>query len=195
MNGRYFLTLALVDAGFAAVGCLTVIGWLAAVLVSRPNALGRFVVAGLVPVCLLAAGWTQSFSARHTGRRLEAKLGRWVKAQAGPVHRAVSDYQAIRPTYFATGLLPDVVKYDDFFDSDFDRDPPDLLVIDPRSFGPRLLPSFLERATDLGLVPLDQQGFSSASPKFAIYVRRPLNPAAANASAPIAHVSGAASRN
>jgi hypothetical protein len=193
MNGRYFLTLALVDAGFAATGCLTVMRWLqAALALQSPNR--RLVAAGLVPVCLLAAGWAQSFSTRHTSRRMEAKLGRWTKTQVGPVHRAVSDYQAIRAAYFATGGLPEVVKYDDFFDSDFDRDPPDLLVIDPRSFGPRLLPSFLERATDLGLVPLDQQGFSSAPPKFTIYVRRSQIPARP-ASTPIAHVPEPASRN
>jgi hypothetical protein len=67
--------------------------------------------------------------------------------------------------------MPEVIKYDEFFNSEFDRDPPDLLVIDPRTFSSRLLPFFLERATDLGLAPLDQSGFSSAPPKFLIYVR------------------------
>ena len=143
MNGRYFLTLAFVDAGFAAAGCLTVMGWMQTALRQPTNRINRLVAAGLVPACLLAAGWTQSFSTRHTSRRMEMKLGQWAKAQSGPVHRAVSDFQAVRPAYFAAGGLPEVVKYDEFFDAEFDRNPPDLLVIDPHSFAPRLLALFL----------------------------------------------------
>jgi Dolichyl-phosphate-mannose-protein mannosyltransferase len=173
MNGRYFLTLAFVDAALVAAGCLSVIGRLAKAVERSANPFQRLVVAGLVPVCLLAVGWTQSFSSRHTSRHMEARLGLWTKAHTGPIHRAVSDFQAIRPAYFAAGGMPAVVKYDEFFEAEIDRDPPDLLVIDPRSFSPRLLPYFLERAHDLGLVPLDQRGFSSAPEKFAIYVRPP----------------------
>ncbi len=173
MNGRYFLTLAFIDAGFAAAGCLTVTRWLQAIAWLPARPVTRFAALALVPICLLAAGWTQSFTSRHTSRRLEAKLGRWTKAHSGPIHRAVSDFQAVRPAYFAAGGMPEVVKYDEFFNREFDRDPPDLLVIDPRSFSARLLPIFLERATDLGLVPLDQHAFSSAPPKFLIYVRPP----------------------
>jgi hypothetical protein len=196
MNGRYFLTLAFVNAAFAAAGCLMVMHGLQAVLLQPTNRIHRLVAAGLVPACLLAAGWTQSFSTRHTSRRLEMKLGRWTKAQTGPVHRAVSDFQAVRPAYFAAGGLPEVVKYDEFFDAEFDRDPPDLLVIDPRSFAPRLLPYFLERATDLGLVPLDQQAFSSTPSKFLIYVRPPqLLKRPGSEAKSLAHVSSAAARN
>jgi hypothetical protein len=196
MNGRYFLTPAFVDAGFAAIGCLTVVRWLQAALWQPTNRINRLVAAGLVPACLLAAGWTQSFSTRHNSRRLEVKLGQWTQAQSGPVHRAVSDFQAVRPAYFAAGGLPEVVKYDEFFDAEFDRDPPDLLVINPHSFAPRLLPYFLERATDLGLVPLDQQAFSSAPAKFLIYVRprqMPKRPESVRAS--VAHLPTAAPRN
>jgi hypothetical protein len=193
MNGRYFLTLAFIDAGFAAAGCLTVMGWLQAAIRQPTNRINRLVAAGLVPACLLAAGWTQSFSTRHTSRRMEVKLGRWARAQSGPVHRAVSDFQAVRPAYFAAGGLPEVVKYDEFFDAEFDRDPPDLLVIDPHSFAPRLLPYFLERATDLGLIPLDQHEFSSTPAKFLIYVRpqMPKQPGSKS----LAHASSAAVRN
>jgi hypothetical protein len=196
MNGRYFLTLAFVDAGFAAAGCLTVMGWIQAAVRQPTNRINRLVAAGLVPACLLAAGWTQSFSARHTSRRMEVKLGRWARAQSGPVHRAVSDFQAVRPAYFAAGGLPEVVKYDEFFDAEFDRDPPDLLVIDPHSFAPRLLPYFLERATDLGLVPLDQHEFSSMPAKFLIYVRPPKTSAQPGRTGiPIAHVPNATGPN
>jgi len=196
MNGRYFLTLAFVDAGFAAAGCLTVMGWMQAALRQPTNRINRLVATGLVPACLLAAGWTQSFSTRHTSRRMEVKLGRWARAQSGPVHRAVSDFQAVRPAYFAAGGLPEVVKYDEFFDAEFDRNPPDLLVIDPHSFAPRLLPYFLERATDLGLVPLDQHEFSSMPAKFLIYVRPPKTFAQpARTGIPIAHVPNATGPN
>jgi Dolichyl-phosphate-mannose-protein mannosyltransferase len=196
MNGRYFLTLAFINAGFAAAGCLTVMRWLQTALSQPTNRINRLVAAGLMPACLLAVGWTQSFSTRHTSRRLEAKLGRWTKAHSGPVHRAVSDFQAVRPAYFAAGSLPEVVKYDEFFDAEFDRDPPDLLVIDPRSFAPRLLPYFLERATDLGLVPLDQQAFSSAPAKFLIYVRPSQMPKSPGSEAKsLARASAAAVRN
>ena len=162
MNGRYFLTLAFIDAGFAAAGCLTVVRWLQAVAWQPARRINRFAALALVPICLLAAGWTQSFTSRHTSRRLEAKLGRWTKAHTGRIHRAVSDFQAVRPAYFAAGGMPEVVKYDEFFNKEFDRDPPDLLVIDPRSFRRAAAPPS-ERATDLGLVPLDQHGFSSAA--------------------------------
>jgi Dolichyl-phosphate-mannose-protein mannosyltransferase len=196
MNGRYFLTLAFIDAGFAAAGCLTVMRWLQAAAWLPANWNNRLVAAALVPVCLLAAGWTQSFTSRHGSRRMEAKLGRWTKAHTGPIHRAVSDFQAVRPAYFAAGGMPEVVKYDEFFNSEFDHDPPDLLVIDPRTFSSRLLPLFLERATDLGLVPLDQQGFSSAPAKFLIYVRPSKAPAApAGTVTPVAHVSNPLARN
>ncbi|HEV8069819.1 MAG TPA: glycosyltransferase family 39 protein [Planctomycetaceae bacterium] len=196
MNGRYFLTLAFINAGFAAAGCLTVMRWLQTAVLQPTNRINRLVAAGLVPACLLAAGWTQSFSTRHTSRRLEAKLGRWAQAQTGPVHRAVSDFQAVRPAYFAAGGLPEVVKYDEFFDAEFDRDPPDLLVIDPHSFAPRLLPYFLERATDLGLVPLDQQAFSSAPSRYLIYVRPPQMPMPPGSDAKsLAHAPPAAVRN
>jgi hypothetical protein len=195
MNGRYFLTLAFVDAGFAAAGCLTVMGWIQAAVRQPTNRINRLVAAGLVPACLLAAGWTQSFSARHTSRRMEVKLGRWARAQSGPVHRAVSDFQAVRPAYFAAGGLPEVVKYDEFFDAEFDRDPPDLLVIDPHSFAPRLLPYFVERATDLGLVPLDQHEFSSMPAKFLIYVRPPMPKQPGSEAKSLAHASSAAVRN
>ncbi|HXY33386.1 MAG TPA: glycosyltransferase family 39 protein [Planctomycetaceae bacterium] len=195
MNGRYFLTLAFVDAGFAAAGCLAIARWLTAIW-QPANRTNRLVAAGLIPACLFAAGWTQAFSFRHTSRRTEAKLGRWTKAHTGPIHRPVSDFQAVRPAYFAAGKLPEVVKYDEFLEKDFDRDPPDLLVIDPRSFTPRLLPHFLERASDLGLVPLDQREFSSGPPKFLIYVRpQPSVARARTDGAPLAHVSGSAARN
>jgi hypothetical protein len=195
MNGRYFLTLAFIDAGFAAAGCLTVIRWLQ-VAAWQPIHRNRLVAAALVPVCLLAMGWTQSFTTRHTSRRMEAKLGRWTKAHTGPIHRAVSDFQAVRPAYFAAGGMPEVIKYDEFFNSEFDRDPPDLLVIDPRTFGSRLLPFFLERATDLGLAPLDQSGFSSAPPKFLIYVRPVKVPAGpAKTGTPVAQVANPSARN
>jgi hypothetical protein len=196
MNGRYFLTLAFVDAGFAAAGCLTLMRWLQT-LAWRPEwPANRLIAAGIVPVFLIAAGWTQSFSSRHTSRRLETKLGLWARAHSGPIHRAVSDFQAVRPAYFAAGCLPEVVKYDEFFDKGFDQDPPDLVVIDPRSFAPRFLPFFLERATDLGLVPLDQREFSTAPVKFAIYVRppRPSQPQVA-AATPVVHVSNTPARN
>jgi len=196
MNGRYFLTLAFINAGFAAAGCLTVMRWLQTAVWQPTNRINRLVAAGLVPACLLATGWTQSFSTRHTSRRLEVKLGRWAQAQSGPVHRAVSDFQAVRPAYFAAGGLPEVVKYDEFFDAEFDRDPPDLLVIDPRSFALRLLPYFLERATDLGLVPLDQQAFSSVPSKYLIYVRPPRMPKPPGSEVKsLAHVDATAVRN
>jgi hypothetical protein len=195
MNGRYFLTLTLIDAGFAAAGCLTVMSWLQTAVWQPTNRINRLVAAGLVPACLLAAGWTQSFSTRHTSRRMEVKLGRWARAQSGPVHRAVSDFQAVRPAYFAAGGLPEVVKYDEFFDAEFDRDPPDLLVIDPHSFAPRLLPYFLERATDLGLVPLDQHEFSSTPAKFLIYVRPQMPKQPGSEAKSLAHASSAAVRN
>ncbi len=187
MNGRYFLTLAFIDAGIAAAGLMTVIAWLQTVVGQwSPERTNRIVAVALAPVCLLAAGWVQSFTTRHTSRHREKKLGLWAKAHTGPSHRAVSDFQAVRPAYFAAGYLPEVVRYDEFMDADFDRNPPDLLVIDPHTFPPRLLHYFLDRATDLGLVPLDQQGFSSAPPKFLIYARpaqspaRPANLQAAN---------------
>jgi hypothetical protein len=187
MNGRYFLTLAFIDAGIAAAGLMTVIAWLQAVVAQwSPERTNRLLAVTLAPVCLLAAGWVQSFTTRHTSRHREKKLGLWAKAHTGPSHRAVSDFQAVRPAYFAAGYLPEVVKYDEFMDTEFDRNPPDLLVIDPHTFPPRLLHYFLERATDLGLAPLDQQGFSSAPPKFLIYARpapipaRPANLQAAN---------------
>jgi hypothetical protein len=189
INGRYFLTVAFIAAGPVAVGCLAVIGWLQRTFVqASATRTNRLVAAALVPVCLLAAGWFQCFTTRHTSRHKEAKLGLWAKAHIGPVRRAVSDFQAIRPAYFAAGTLPEVVKYDEFLDADFDRNPPDLLVIDPRTFTPRLLPYFLERATDLGLVPVDQHDFSTAPPKFLIYARPPKPPAqqVANAARPLA---------
>ncbi|HEV8000646.1 MAG TPA: glycosyltransferase family 39 protein [Planctomycetaceae bacterium] len=198
MNGRYFLTLAFIDAGFAAAGCLTVMRWLRAAAWPPANRINRLAAVALVPVCLLASGWTQSFSSRHTSRRLEAKLGRWTQAQTGPIHRAVSDFQAVRPAYFAAGGMPEVVKYDEFFNKEFDRDPPDLLVIDPRSFSARLLPIFLEHATDLGLVPLDQRAFSSAPAKFLIYVRpkkSPSGPVTERPATPLAHVANLSARN
>jgi hypothetical protein len=178
MNGRYFLTLAFIDAGIAAAGLMTVIGWLQAVVAQwSPERTNRLLAVALAPVCLLAAGWVQSFTTRHTSRHREKKLGLWAKAHSGPSHRAVSDFQAVRPAYFAAGYLPEVVKYDEFMDAEFDRNPPDLLVIDPHTFPPRLLHYFLDRAADLGLVPLDQQGFSSAPPKFLIYARPAPSPA------------------
>jgi Dolichyl-phosphate-mannose-protein mannosyltransferase len=174
INGRYFLTLAFIDAAPVAAGFVAVVQWLQTVAVpAQAPRRNRLVAASLVPVCLLAAGWFQCFTTRHTSRHKEAKLGLWTKAHIGPVRRAVSDFQAIRPAYFAAGTLPEVVKYDEFLDADFDRNPPDLLVIDPHTFSPRLLPYFLERATDLGLVPLDQQAFSPGPPKFLIYARPP----------------------
>ncbi len=178
MNGRYFLTLAFIDAGVAAAGLIAVIAWLQTVVAQwSPERTNRLVAVALAPVCLLAAGWIQSFTTRHTSRHREAKLGLWAKLRTGPSHRAVSDFQAVRPAYFAAGYLPEVVKYDEFMDAEFDRNPPDLLVIDPHTFPPRLLHYFLERATDLGLAPLDQQGFSSAPPKFLIYARPTASPA------------------
>jgi hypothetical protein len=171
INGRYFLTLAFINAGVAGIGCLAAMQWLRTAANRFPLRLNRFVAAGLVPVCLMTAGWTQAFTSRHNGRRTEVKLGLWARSQSGPIRRAVSDYQAVRPAYFAAGALPAVVTYDEFFNKEYDQDPPDLLVIDPNSFTPRLLPLFLERAHDLGLVPLDQRAFSSVPPKFAIYVR------------------------
>jgi Dolichyl-phosphate-mannose-protein mannosyltransferase len=187
MNGRYFLTLAFIDAGITAAGLMAVIAWLQAVVAQwSPERTNRLLAVALAPACLLAAGWVQSFTTRHTSRHREAKLGLWAKAHTGPSHRAVSDFQAVRPAYFAAGYLPEVVKYDEFMDAEFDRNPPDLLVIDPHTFPPRLLQYFLDRATDLGLAPLDQQGFSSAPPKFLIYARptpgaaRPANLQAAN---------------
>lgn len=171
INGRYFLTLAFVNAGIAGAGCLAAMQWLRAAASRFPRRLNRIVAAALVPVCLMTAGWTQAFSSRHHGRRTEAKLGLWARSRSGPIHRAVSDFQAVRPAYFAAGGLPAVVTYDEFFKKEYDQDPPDLLVIDPNSFTPRLLPLFLERARDLGLVPLDQRAFSSAPARFAIYVR------------------------
>jgi Dolichyl-phosphate-mannose-protein mannosyltransferase len=177
INGRYFLTLTFVDAGFAGAGCLAIMGWLQSLARRQSYRLNRIAAAGLVPFCLLVAGWSQAFASHHNGRRLEAKLGLWARSQCGPIHHAVSDFQAIRPAYFASGELPAVVTYDEFFNKEYDQNPPDLLVIDPSSFAPRLLPLFEERAHDLGLVPLDQQNFSSAPPRFVIYVR-PRRPAA-----------------
>jgi hypothetical protein len=171
INGRYFLTLAFVNAGIAGAGCLAAMQWLRAAASRFPNRLSRIVAAGLIPVCLLTAGWTQAIASRHNSRRAEAKLGLWARSQSGPIHRAVSDYQAVRPAYFAAGGLPAVVTYDEFLKQEYDQHPPDLLVIDPNSFTPRLLPLFLERARDLGLVPLDQRAFSAAPARFAIYVR------------------------
>ncbi len=177
MNGRYFLTLAFIDVGIAAAGLLAAIAWLQT-LAARwsPERSNRLLAVALAPVCLLAAGWTQSFTTRHTSRHREEKLGLWARAHSRPIHRAVSDYQAVRPAYFAAGYLPDVVKYDEFMDKEFDENPPDLLVIDPGTFSPRLLPHFLDRATNLGLVPLDQQSFSTAPPKFLIYARPAATP-------------------
>jgi hypothetical protein len=173
MNGRYFLTLAFIDAGFTAAGFLAVIRWLQTAILPPTTRFNRLVGAALVPTCFLAVGSVQFLTTHHTGRLADAKLGLWVKAQCGPVKRAVADFQAIRPAYFAAGTVPAVVKYDEFFEKEFDRDPPDLLFVAPRSFTPQLLPHFLQRATDLGLVPLDQQAYSSQPSKYLIYVRAP----------------------
>ncbi len=75
--------------------------------------------AALVPVCLLAARVDAIvFELDTPAVALEqAKLGRWTQLQTGPdpASRAVSDFQAVRPAYFAAGGMPEVVKYDEFF--------------------------------------------------------------------------------
>jgi hypothetical protein len=53
----------------------------------------------------------------------------------------------------------------------------------------------LERATDLGLVPLDQHEFSSTPAKFLIYVRPQMPKQPGSEAKSLAHASSAAVRN
>lgn len=169
-NGRYFLIVVLLVAPFAAAGMLVAARQLERLRPGRTGA-GRRSLSAAVPVCVLLAGCIQAFAAHHHHRAWEAGLGRWAADQCGTFESAIADFQSIRPAYFAAGKMPDVVTYDEFLDKKYDLRPPDLFVVHPPAFRPDLLVHLLQRATDLGLSPLDQSSFAASKPEYIVLVR------------------------
>jgi hypothetical protein len=67
--------------------------------------------------------------------------------------------------------MPDVVTFDEFYETRFDRSPPDLAIFYPDGFRKDLLPHLIIRAADLGLAPLDLAGFTKGKTEFVVFVR------------------------
>lgn len=172
MNGRYFLILLFLLAPFTALGFLSVMRRLERSSMGRGSAWLRPGRASLLfAACLLAAGWAEALAAHHSHRDREARLGKWINRNAGQFRSVVADFNSVRPAYFAAQGMPDVVTFDEFYESRFDRSPPDLAIFYPAGFRAELLPHLIIRASRLGLTPLDQAGFSQAKPEFVVFVR------------------------
>jgi 4-amino-4-deoxy-L-arabinose transferase-like glycosyltransferase len=172
MNGRYFLILVFLDAPFAAIGALEIMRALENVRLRQEASwlrAGRAIAA--FATCLLAAGWAEALLTHHSHRYREAQLGRWIAQQSAQLRSVVADFNSIRPAYAAGRGMPDVVTFDEFYETRFDRSPPDLAIFYPDGFRKDLLPHLIIRAADLGLTPLDLAGFTKGNAEFVVFVR------------------------
>jgi len=172
MNGRYFLILVFLDAPFAAIGALEIMRALEKVRLQQDATWLRAGGASAAfAFCLLAAGWAEALLTHHSHRQREARLGRWIAQQSAELHSVVADFNSVRPAYAAGRGMPDVVTFDEFYETRFDRSPPDLAIFYPDGFRKDLLPHLIIRAAKLGLTPLDLAGFTKGQAEFVVFVR------------------------